>query len=288
MPGTSVGSCIVIAEIGQNHNGDLSIAKKLIDVAVDADCDYVKFAKRTPELSVPKHMWDTPRDTPWGTIPYIDYRKRIEFGREEYGEIEAYCKKAGIAWFASSSDIPSLEFLEKYDPPFCKIPSAKMNDDLLLIAARNTGRPIIASTGICSIQRILHAMDILAGAEVWLAQCTSAYPAPNDEINLLAMNELRAFGTAAKVGYSGHEIGLQITLAAVAMGAEFVERHITLARSMWGTDHAASVEPDGLRRLVKDIRVIEAAMGDGEKKKMPCEEAALRSLRVEIVDSLLE
>lgn len=280
-------SCIVIAEIGQNHNGDLSIAKKLIDVAVNADCDYVKFAKRTPELSVPKHMWDTPRDTPWGTIPYIEYRKRLEFGHAEYDEIEAYCKTAGIAWFASSSDVPSLEFLEQYDPHFCKIPSAKMNDDALLAAARDTGRIVIASTGICSMQRILHAMEILTGAEVWLAQCTSAYPAPNDEINLRAMAELRE-RNPAKVGYSGHEIGLQITLAAVAMGAEFVERHITLARSMWGTDHAASIEPEGLRRLVKDIRVIESAMGDGEKKKMPCEEAALRKLRIEIVDCLLE
>lgn len=288
MPGTSAGKCIVIAEIGQNHNGDVEIAKKLIDVAVAAGCDYVKFAKRTPELSVPKHMWDVPRDTPWGVMPYIEYRKRLEFGGDEYDEIENYCWKVGARWFASSSDAMSLAFLERYNPPFCKIPSAKMNDDRLLGDAKASGRVVIASTGMCSTQRICHAMQIMTGAKVWLAQCTSAYPAPNDQINLRAMEELRKYEGVAKVGYSGHEIGLQITLAAVAMGAEFVERHITLSRAMWGSDHAASVEPDGLKRLVRDIRVVEVARGDGVKRVMPCEREVVRRLRCEVVDRLSE
>jgi len=288
MHGTSADRRVLfVGEVGQNHCGEITIAKDLINVAVDAGCDYVKFAKRTPEISVPKHMWEVPRETPWGLMPYIEYRQRLEFDQEQYDEIDKHCKEKGIKWFASSSDVPSLEFLEQYDPPFVKIPSAKMNDDKLLDAACKTKRIIIASTGMCSPQRILHAMEILKGAEVWLAQCTSCYPAPNDEINLWAMEWLRTLG-AAKVGYSGHEIGLQITLAAVALGAEFVERHITLSHSMWGSDQAASIEPDGLRRLIRDIRVIEQAMGDGTKRKMPCEAEVIRRLRVDIVDRLAE
>lgn len=285
MPGTSADRCIVIAEVGQNHNGDVKIAKKLVDVAAGAGCDYVKFAKRAVEKSVPKHMWNVPRETPWGLIPYIEYRKKLEFGEAEYHAIDVHCRTVGIRWFASASDAESVEFLERFDPPFCKIPSAKMIDDKLLGAAKATGRPVIASTGMCSTQRILKSTEILRGCEYWLAQCTSCYPAPNDEINLRAMNELWIYGPA-KVGYSGHEIGLQVTLAAVAMGAQFVERHITLARSMWGSDHAASVEPEGLRRLVRDIRVIEQAMGDGLKRIMPCERDSLRRLRGEELDRI--
>jgi len=287
MSGMPVDECIVIAEIGQNHNGDINIAKELISIAAEAKCDYVKFAKRTTELSVPKHMRDVQRETPWGIMSYMDYRNRLEFGQDEYEDIDDYCKKVGIPWFASASDEPSLQFLEQFDPPFCKIPSAKMHDDALLVAAAKTGRIVIASTGMCSVYRILHAIHCLGEAEYWLAQCTSCYPAPNNQINLNAMNTLWKYGPK-RVGYSGHEIGLQISLAAVAMGASFIERHITLSHSMWGSDQAASIEPEGLRKLVRDIRVIESAMGDGVIRMFPCERETFSRLAGDVVERASE
>jgi N-acetylneuraminate synthase len=259
------GHTYVIAEIGINHNGDLDTARQLMQVAAGAGCDAVKFQKRTPELCVPAGQRDVLRDTPWGTMSYLEYRERIEFGTGEYDSIDAWARQLGLDWFASPWDVPSIEFLERYGPVCYKIASACLTDDELLMAARATGRAIILSTGMSTMEEIRHAVGVLGDAPLVLAHTTSTYPCPPHELNLRMMTTLeKEFGVP--VGYSGHETGLQTTLAAVVLGAAFVERHITLDRAMWGSDHAASVEPPGLDRLVRDIRIIELAMGDGVKR----------------------
>ena len=254
----------VIAEIGINHNGDIEVAKKLIDVAALAGCEAVKFQKRTPEQCVPPDQRDVKRETPWGTMTYMEYRYRVEFGYEEYAEIDRYCKDKKIAWFASCWDVSSVDFMERFEPPCYKIGSASLTDDELLGRIGATGRPIILSTGMSTMKEIRHAVSLLDKERLLVAHTTSTYPCKHSEINLQMLRTLqREF--ERPVGYSGHEVGLQITLAAITLGACFVERHITLDRAMWGTDQAASVEPGGLMRLVRDIRVIEQAMGDGVK-----------------------
>ena len=256
----------VIAEIGINHNGDLNTAKRLIDAAHDAGCDAVKFQKRTPEICVPKEQQGQRRDTPWGRMSYLDYRYRVEFGKEEYETIDKYCRHAGILWTASCWDTPSLEFIQAFEPPFLKVASPVLTNDELLEAHSRTGRALVVSTGMSTIEEIDHAANILGDRVPWmLLHCTSSYPARSDEINLRAMDTLRQ-RYERPVGYSGHEVGLQISLAAVARGADILERHITLDRAMWGSDQAASVEPQGLQRLVRDARVIESALGDGIKR----------------------
>ena len=255
----------IIAEIGINHNGDLETAKKLIDVAVLAGCDAVKFQKRTPELCVPRDQWDIPRESPWGCLSYIEYKKRIEFGPEEYKEIDRYCSEKGIAWFASCWDEPSVDFIEQFNPACYKIASASLTDDNLLKHINERGRPMILSTGMSTMDEIRHAVSILDKDRLLIAHCTSTYPCKPEQLNLRVIQTLKQEFNCP-VGYSGHEVGLQTTLAAVVLGACFVERHITLDRAMWGSDHAASVEPGGLTRLVRDIRVIEAGMGDGGKQ----------------------
>lgn len=255
----------IIAEIGINHNGDLETAKKLIDVAVLAGCDAVKFQKRTPELCVPRDQWDIPRESPWGCLSYIEYKKRIEFGPEEYKEIDRYCSEKGIAWFASCWDEPSVDFIEQFNPACYKIASASLTDDNLLKHINERGRPMILSTGMSTMDEIRHAVSILDKDRLLIAHCTSTYPCKPEQLNLRVIQTLKQEFNCP-VGYSGHEVGLQTTLAAVVLGACFVERHITLDRAMWGSDHAASVEPGGLTRLVRDIRVIEAGMGDGVKQ----------------------
>ncbi len=255
----------IIAEIGINHNGDLETAKKLIDAAVLAGCDAVKFQKRTPELCVPRDQWDIPRESPWGCLSYIEYKKRIEFGPEEYKEIDRYCSEKGIAWFASCWDEPSVDFIEQFNPACYKIASASLTDDNLLKHINERGRPMILSTGMSTMDEIRHAVSILDKDRLLIAHCTSTYPCKPEQLNLRVIQTLKQEFNCP-VGYSGHEVGLQTTLAAVVLGACFVERHITLDRAMWGSDHAASVEPGGLTRLVRDIRVIEAGMGDGVKQ----------------------
>lgn len=268
----------IIAEIGINHSGDVDTARKLIDAAFGAGCDAVKFQKREPELSVPAELRATPRETPWGVMSYLDYRKRLEFGPAEYAQIDAHCKKVGILWFASCWDAPSLEVIEAFDPPCHKVASACLTDDELLRATRKTGRPIILSTGMSTMDEIRHAVSVLGTEKLLLAHATSAYPCKPEELNLRMIPRLaREF--PCPVGYSGHEVGLQTTTAAVALGATFVERHITLDRATWGTDQAASVEPGGFARLVRDIRVIERAMGDGEKRVYDSEMPSRRRLR---------
>jgi N-acetylneuraminate synthase len=255
----------VIGEIGINHNGDLGIAQKLIDVAVFAGCDAVKFQKRTPELCVPPEQRDVMRETPWGTMTYLDYRYRVEFGVEEYRAIDSYCRERGIQWFASPWDEPSVDFLEQFDPVCYKIASASLTDDALLKHANATGRPIILSSGMSTMDEVRSGVGKINADRVLLAHSTSTYPCAPSELNLRMIETLDA-EFDCPIGYSGHEVGLQTTVAARVLGATFVERHITLDRAMWGTDQAASIEPLGLQRLVRDLHIIDEAMGDGIKR----------------------
>ncbi|WP_292520346.1 N-acetylneuraminate synthase family protein [Methanoculleus sp.] len=279
--GRSIGEghpTYIIAEIGINHNGDLEIAKKLIDVAALAGCDAVKFQKRTPELCVPRDQWEIPRETPWGCLPYIEYKRRTEFGPEEYKEIDRYCGEKGIAWFASCWDVPSVGFIEQFKPACYKIASASLTDDDLLKHINEMGRPMILSTGMSTMDEIRHALSLLDNDQLLISHCTSTYPCKPEELNLRMILTLKQEFNCP-IGYSGHEVGLQTTLASVVLGASFVERHITLDRAMWGSDHAASVEPGGLMRLVRDIRVVEAAMGDGVKRVYESEQPSIKKLR---------
>jgi len=238
----------------------------------------VKFQKRTPELCVPTEQKQQPRDTPWGVMTYLEYRDRIEFDENDYARINEHCRRRGIAWTASCWDPPSLAFIGKFDPPFHKIASAKLTDKALLEAARDTGKPVMLSTGMSTMEQIREAVDVLGRERLLIAHTTSTYPCPADQINLRMIDTLsRAFGVP--VGYAGHERGLQITLAAVALGACLVERHITLDRTMWGSDQAASVEPPELQRLVRDIHIIERALGDGVKRVYDSELRVMKKLR---------
>jgi N-acetylneuraminate synthase len=268
----------VIAEIGINHNGDLDLARQMIDAAASAGCDAVKFQKRTPELCVPPDQRDILRETPWGTMTYLDYRYRVEFGAAEYDVIDAQCRALGIDWFASPWDEPSVEFLEAYSPVTYKVASASITDLGLLGALRATGRPVIMSTGMSTAEEIATAVGALDRSNLVLAHATSTYPCKPEELNLRMIHTL-AEQYEVPVGYSGHETGLATTVAAVAMGACLVERHITMDRSMWGTDQAASVEVGGLNRLVRDIRAVEIALGDGVKRVYESELPSRSKLR---------
>ncbi|MDH6541639.1 sialic acid synthase SpsE/CMP-N-acetylneuraminic acid synthetase [Streptomyces sp. SPB4] len=269
----------VVGEIGINHNGDLGTAFALIDAAADAGCDAVKFQKRTPEICTPRDQWDVERDTPWGRMTYIDYRHRVEFGEADYLAIDEHCARRGIAWFASPWDTEAVAFLEKFDLPAHKVASASLTDDELLRALRATGRTVVLSTGMSTPKQIRHAVEVLGSDNILLCHATSTYPAKAEELNLRVINTLQEEYPNVPIGYSGHETGLQTTLAAVALGATFVERHITLDRAMWGSDQAASVEPGGLARLVRDIRTIETALGDGVKKVYASELGPMKKLR---------
>lgn len=268
----------LIAEVGINHNGDLDLARQLIDVAREAGCDAVKFQKRTPELCVPPHQRDLPRETPWGVMSYLQYRHRLEFGEAEYAAIDRHCRQAGILWFASCWDEPSVDFIARFDVPCFKAPSACLTHAGLLDRLGAAGRPVILSTGMSTMDQIRQAVNRLDRDRLLLAHSTSSYPCRPEELNLSMIRTLCA-EFACPVGYSGHEVGLQTTYAAVALGACFVERHITLDRAAWGTDQAASVEPQGLVRLVRDIRIIEAALGDGVKRVYPSEVPSMQRLR---------
>jgi N-acetylneuraminate synthase len=269
----------ITGEIGINHNGELANAIALIDQAADAGCDAVKFQKRTPEICTPRDQWDIERDTPWGRMSYIDYRHRVEFGIDEYAAIDEHARRRGVDWFASPWDVESVDFLERFDVPAHKVASACLTDDELLHRLRATGRTIVLSTGMSTMRQIRHAVEVLGSDNIILCHATSTYPARASELNLKMIYTLQGEFPNVPIGYSGHETGLQTTLAAVAMGATFVERHITLDRSMWGSDQAASVEPQGLARLVRDVRVISEAMGDGVKRVYEGELAAMKKLR---------
>jgi len=269
----------VIAEIGLNHNGDVEVAKRLIDVAANAGAQAVKFQKRTPAISTPEHMRNTPRDTPWGRMTYLEYRYRVEFDREQYIEIGDHATMRGIDWFASPWDEPSVAFLEDLNVVAHKVASASVTDLPLLRAIADTGKPVILSTGMSTLEQIDSAVDVLSGSPLVILHATSTYPLPPEEANLRTIATLHHRYPGIPIGYSGHERGLQISLAAVALGAVAVERHITLDRTMWGSDHAASLEPQGFEHLVRDIRIIGEAMGDGVKRVFPGELAPQAKLR---------
>jgi len=269
----------VIAEIGINHNGDVDIAKQMIDAAVHAGVDAVKFQKRTPEVCTPLDQQKQMRETPWGYITYLDYRYKIEFGEGEYREIDRYCKEKGIAWMVSVWDEPSVDFMEQFDTPAYKLPSASLTDLDLIRKVRMTGKPLILSSGMSTMEQIREAVDVADGESLGLMHCTSAYPCEPDELNLRMVETLRREFPNIPIGYSGHEVGLVPSTIAVALGACMVERHLTLDRAMWGSDQAASVEPGGFEKLVKYIRVTEQALGDGVKKVYNSEKSIMKKLR---------
>jgi len=271
--------CYVIAEIGINHNGSLDVTKKLIDGAALAGCDAVKFQKRTPEICVPKDQWNIERDTPWGRMTYIDYRYKVEFTKEDYAEIDRYCKEKGLDWTASCWDEEAVDFMEQFNPPFYKAASASLTDIELLKKKKSTGRPLMISTGMSTMEEIKAAVDAIGTDNLLIAHATSTYPCKVNELNLRMINTLKSLYPECPIGYSGHEVGLSTTWAAVTLGATFVERHITLDRAMWGSDQAASVEVGGMMRLVSNIRDIEIAMGDGVKKVYDSEIGPRKKLR---------
>lgn len=270
--------CFIIAEIGINHNGDINLAKRLISVAVAAGCDAVKFQKRTPELCVPIAQRNTMRETPWGYISYMDYREKVEFGLPEYKNIDAYCRETGILWFASCWDSPSLDFIQQFDVPCYKVASATLTNDSLLKHTRKTGKPMLLSTGMSEISDIDQAVSIIGSEDLVLLHTVSTYPAEYEELNLRAILTLKE-RYKVPVGYSGHETGIASSVAAVALGACVIERHITIDRAMWGSDQAASMEPNGITRLVRDIRLVERSMGTGEKKVIERELPIIARLR---------
>ena len=269
----------IIAEIGINHNGDLRIARQMIDAAVHAGVDAVKFQKRTPEIATPPEQRGQMRETPWGYISYLDYRYKVEFGEEQYREIDRYCKEKGIAWMVSVWDQDSVDFMEQFDTPAYKIPSASLTDFDLIRKARATGKPLILSSGMSTMEQIHQGVKIAGEQDLLLMHCTSTYPCEPEELNLRMIETLRREFPDIPIGYSGHEVGLVPTAVAVALGACMVERHLTLDRAMWGSDQAASVEPWGFETLVKYIRVTERSIGDGVKKVYASEQPSLKRLR---------
>lgn len=269
--------CYVIAEIGLNHNGDIGLAKKLIQAAILSGCDAVKFQKRTLDVVFTPEQMAAPRESPFGTT-YGEIKRALEFNVDQYKVIDAYCRENGIDWFASCWDEQSVDVLEPLSPVCYKIASATLTDDGLLRHHRKTGRPLILSTGMSTQAEVDHAVEVLGTENLIVMHCTSTYPAKNEELNLRAIETLKKrYGVP--VGYSGHEVGLATTLAAVVLGACSVERHITLDRAMWGGDQAASVEPQGFSRLVRDIRAVESAMGDGVKCRYDSEVSMLKRHR---------
>lgn len=269
----------VIAEIGINHNGSLDLARKLIDGAYLAGADAVKFQKRTPEVCVPREQWDLERETPWGRMTYIEYRRRMEFGIREFVAIDRHCRERGILWFASCWDEESVDFIKRFDPPCYKIASACLTDHDLLRKTRATGEPVILSTGMSTQEEIDAAVDVLGRDDLLIAHATSTYPCAPADLNLRMIPALERRFPECPVGYSGHETGLAPTWAAVSLGATFVERHITLDRALWGSDQAASVEIGGFLRLVANIRDIEKSLGDGVKRVYKDELKQIEKLR---------
>ncbi len=272
----------IIAEIGINHNGDLGIAKQLIDIAKVAGCDVVKFQKRNPDICVPEHQKSVMRDTPWGRMTYLEYKYKVEFGKNEYDEIDKYCKDRDIQWSASPWDLDSLNFLNTYDIPFIKIPSALITDLELIKKTTETGKKVIISTGMSTIEDVDAAVNTILDtnkkADFSVLHCNSSYPAPNDDLNLKCIKTLKDRYNC-EVGYSGHEFGLTTTIASICMGANVIERHITLDRTMWGTDQMCSVEPQGLIKLVRGIHELNRALGDGVKVVTETEKPIREKLR---------
>ena len=269
--------CYVVAEIGINHNGDLKLARRLIDVAVAAGCSAVKFQKRTVDVVYTAAELARVRESPFGDTNG-DLKRALEFSKEQYKEIDSHCKNAGIEWFASPWDEGSVDFLEEFDVPCHKVASASLTDDNLLRHIRATKKPIILSTGMSTLAQIDHAISVLGREQLIVLHATSTYPASYEELNLKVIPVL-AQRFSVPVGYSGHETGIASSVAAVVLGACMVERHLTLDRAMWGSDQAASLEPNGMQRLVRDIRLVETSMGDGKKRLFEREVPIMEKLR---------
>ena len=271
------GRTFIVAEIGINHNGDLGLVRRLIAAAASAGCDAVKFQKRTVDVVYTPEELARPRANPFGPTNG-DLKLGLELGREAYEQIEACCEAHQIQWSASCWDTGSVDFIAGFDPAFMKIASASLTDDDLLRHYRRTGKPLFLSTGMSTLAEMDHAVDVLGTEDLVLLHCTSSYPASHAEINLRCMGALRErYGIP--VGYSGHERGIAPTLAAVALGACAIERHVTLDRSLWGSDQAASIETPELIRLVREVRAVEESLGDGTKRVYPSEESARAKLR---------
>lgn len=272
----------VIAEIGINHNGSLEIAKQLIDIAKVAGCDVVKFQKRNPDVCVPEHQKKIIRDTPWGKMTYLDYKYKVEFNKSDYDEIDEYCKSKDIHWSASPWDIDSLNFLIEYDIPFIKIPSALLTNLQLIKESAKKSKELIISTGMSTMEEVDLAVEAIKNAnsncKYSILHCNSTYPAPIEDLNLKCIQTLEKRYNCP-VGYSGHEFGLTTTIASICMGATIIERHITLDRTMWGTDQMCSVEPQGLIKLVRGIKELSLAIGDGEKRVTEKEKEIRKKLR---------
>lgn len=271
----------LIAEIGINHNGDLQVAKKLMDAAFACGWECVKFQKRTPEICVPENQKNILRDTPWGKITYLEYRYKVEFGQEEYSYIDKYCKEKPILWTASVWDIPSLKFILHYDVPFIKIPSAKLTESDLLSEAAKSGKTIILSTGMSTVEEIDEAVNLLekhSKDNYVLMHTNSTYPTPPEDINLSTIKFLKNRYNCL-VGYSGHEYDLEPSVIAVTLGARIIERHITIDHNMWGSDHFASLEIHAMDMLRKRINEVDMVIGDGIKKLTPKEMEVRNKLR---------
>ena len=277
----------IIGEIGINHQGDINIAKKLIDIAAAAGCDAVKFQKRNPHKAVTEVKKNKPRIWQGEMMTYLEYKLKTEFGKEEYDEIDRYCKQQGIAWSASPWDMDSVEFLAQYDIPFVKLPSAMLTNDELLTACVEKFPRVIFSTGMSTEEEIDQAVSSLRVAKdvfgkkepIGLLHCNSTYPAPVEELNLSAIKTLQEKYPDFEIGYSGHEMTLGTTVASILLGASIIERHITLDRNMEGSDHSASVTPWGLFKLVSGIRELEQAYGDGVIKVTESEKPVREKLR---------
>jgi N-acetylneuraminate synthase len=271
--------CFVIAEIGINHNGDLDIAKRLIQMAQEAGCDAVKFQKRTIDLCYTAEELAAPRESPWGRTNG-EQKRGLEFDQGEFEEIDRYCRELGIAWFASPWDEPSVDFLEQFDPPCYKVPSARVRDeDDFLRYIRSKGRPIIMSTGACEEEHIRHAVEVVGRKDLILTHCVLQYPCESADLNLEMIRTLKEWYPDVPIGYSGHEKGVATSVMAATLGATVVERHITLDRTMYGSDQAASLEKSGVEHLVRDIRVWERARGSSAKIVLPAEEVNFQKLR---------
>ena len=278
---------VFVAEIGVNHDGQVDTAMRLVKDAWLAGAHMVKFQKRTPRLCVPKNYWNTPRESRWGTIPYIEFRERMEFGRAEFERLDALCKGKNIPWFASCWDVEALEFIEEFDPPCHKVASPCLTDKGLLEAMVDTGRPLIVSTGMSSPSEIAEAVSILQGAweRVIICHTTSVYPTPKEMMNLRYIRTLKEKFLDVVVGYSGHERGIIATFGAIALGASYIERHITYDRMKPG-DHSASIEPWQFYQMGTDGTALWASLGDGVKRVYDGEKANARKLRKYITEDV--
>jgi len=274
-------SVFFIAEIGINHNGSIDTAKELIDLASFCKCDAVKFQKRTPELCVPENQKNTHKDTPWGRMTYLEYKKKMEFNREQYEDIDKYCKKKDIIWFASPWDLPSVDFLEEFKVPCYKIPSPMLTNKKLLEKVKATGKPVMLSTGMSTISEIDKAVNLLDNVPLVIMHCNSSYPTENSELNLEVLKTYKKRYNNHIIGYSGHEKGYTASLIAAVLGARVIERHITLDRTLWGSDQAASLELSGLQRLTRDLSLLPLWLGNGEKRVFNSEIPIREKLRTE-------